>query len=176
MKRFLKFAGIGIVLLIAVVLLIATTKPAEFRVERSLVVNAPADSIRAFISDFHRWTLWSPYEAMEPNMKRSYDGPSSGTGAVYSWVGEKVGTGRMEILGVNSAKVVIKLDFTSPFEAHNTAEFLLEPQGDATRVTWAMSGPNNFVSKVMGVFFSMDAMVGKDFETGLKNLNSVASH
>ncbi len=176
MKKVLLRIVIGLGMLLALVLVLASMKPAEFRVERSLVVNAPADSIRGFISDFHRWTLWSPYEAMDPNMHRKYDGASSGIGAVYSWVGENVGSGRMEVLGVNSAKVVIKLDFTSPFEAHNTAEFLLEPQGDATKVTWVMSGPNNFMSKVMSVFFSMDAMVGKDFEKGLQNLNRVASH
>lgn len=175
MKRILTFTGIGIAALIAVVLLIASTKPAEFRVERSLMVNAPADSVRAFITDFHRWTVWSPYELMDPNMQRSYAGADMGAGAVYTWVGEKVGSGRMEILEVRPEKVTIKLDFTAPFEAHNTADFLLEPQGNGTKVTWAMYGANNFMGKVMSVFFSMDAMVGKDFAAGLQNLNRVSA-
>ena len=70
------------------------------------------------------------------------------------------------------SRVAIQLDFTKPFEARNTAEFTLQPQGDATTVTWAMYGPSPYIAKLMGVFFSMDSMIGKDFEAGLANLKS----
>lgn len=175
MIRRMKIIGTVTLFLLVLVLLIASNKPDQFRVERSLVVNAPADSIRGYITDFHQWILWSPYEAKEPTMPRTYEGPSSGTGSVYSWKGEQVGSGRMEILDVRPEKIMIKLDFSAPFEAHNTAEFLLEPQQNGTKVSWVMYGPNNFMSKVMGVFFSMDLMVGKDFEKGLQNLSLLAA-
>ena len=70
------------------------------------------------------------------------------------------------------SKIVIKLDFFTPFEAHNTAEFTMLPQGDATNVTWAMHGPAPFMSKVMQVFMNIDNMIGKDFEAGLANLKT----
>ena len=100
----------------------------------------------------------------------------NGKGAVYAWEGNgKVGAGRMEITQSSPpSKVAIKLDFTKPFEAHNIAEFTLEPKGDSTNVTWAMYGPNLYVSKLMSIFFSMDNMIGKDFETGLANLKTIA--
>ena len=109
-------------------------------------------------------------------MKRTYGGPTNGKGANYAWEGSsKVGAGRMEIVDTASpARVQIQLDFLKPFEAHNTAEFTLQPKGDLTHVTWAMYGPSPFISKVMGLFFSMDAVIGKDFEAGLANLKSAA--
>jgi hypothetical protein len=109
-------------------------------------------------------------------MKRTHSGAANAKGAVYAWEGNaKVGSGRMEITESSPpSKVTIKLDFTEPFEAHNIAEYTLEAKGDSTNITWAMYGPSPFISKVIQVFFSMDAMVGPDFETGLANLKSVA--
>jgi hypothetical protein len=108
-------------------------------------------------------------------MKRTYSGATNGIGAVYGWEGNKnVGTGRMEILDVQPQKVTVKLDFLAPFEAHNTAEFTLQPQGDTTQVTWAMHGPANLMTKVVHVFMSMDNMVGPDFEAGLAKLKAAA--
>ena len=108
-------------------------------------------------------------------MKRRFDGAARGKGAVYGWEGNKnVGSGRMEILDASApSRIVIKLDFFKPFEAHNTAEFTLEPQGGSTNITWAMHGRQPFGLKVMSLFFSMDKMVGKDFEAGLANLKSI---
>jgi hypothetical protein len=105
-------------------------------------------------------------------MKRSYSGAASGKGAVYAWDGNKnVGSGRMEILEASMpSKIVIKLDFFTPFEGHNTAEFTMLPQGDVTSLTWLMHGPATLISRVMQVFMNIDKMVGKDFEAGLANL------
>ncbi len=167
---------IVIVVVIAGVLIFAATKPDSFRVERSTTIKAPPDKIFALINDLDSWRSWSPYETKDPNMKRTYGSTTAGKGAVYEWDGDKnVGQGRMEIIeSTPPSKVGIKLDFFKPFEAHNTAEFTMEPQGDSTKVTWAISGPMPYVSKLMCVFFSMDNMIGKDFEVGLATLKSVA--
>jgi carbon monoxide dehydrogenase subunit G len=164
------------VVAIGVLLAVAATRPNTFRVQRTGRIKAPPDKIYAFIDDFHRWPAWSPYENRDPAMKRSYEGAQSGVGAVYNWNGNKdVGSGRMEILDSKpGSKVTIKLDFLEPFEGHNTAEFTLEPEGDATDVTWSMNGPLAFVPRVMGMFMSMDSMIGKDFEAGLSNLKTQA--
>jgi uncharacterized protein YndB with AHSA1/START domain len=165
-----------VILLVAAVLIFAATRPDMFRVQRSASIKAPPEKIFPLINEFDRWGAWSPYEKRDPAMKRTRSGPSSGKGAVYGWEGNsQVGSGRMEITDTAPpSRVVIKLDFLKPFEAHNTAEFTLEPKGDATNVTWAMYGPANYVSKLMGVFMNMDSMIGKDFETGLANLKSIA--
>jgi uncharacterized protein YndB with AHSA1/START domain len=160
---------------IAVVLILAATKPDTFRIERSATINAPAEKIFAVLSDFHQWTGWSPWEHRDPALKRTFGGAERGKGAVYAWEGNKnVGSGRMEILEANApSKLVIKLDFFKPFEAHNTAEFTMLPQGSATNVHWLMRGPAPFMSKVMQVFMNFDKMVGKDFEEGLANLKQL---
>lgn len=154
----------------------AATRPDTFRIERAATIEAPPDAIFPLISDFRKWTLWSPWEKMDPALKRSYDGAASGPGAVYEWEGNrKVGKGRMEITDAPPpSRVTIKLDFLKPFEAHNTSEFTLISRGGATLVTWAMHGPNLFVGKAMSLFFDMDRMIGKDFEAGLANLKTVA--
>lgn len=169
---------IAIVLAVAVaaILILASTKPDTFRIERSAVINAPAEKIFSVLSDFRQWGGWSPWENKDPDMKRTYGGAERGKGAVYGWEGDKnVGTGRMEILEANGpSRLVIKLDFFKPFEAHNTAEFTMLPQGGATNVHWVMHGPATLMSKVMQVFMDFDKMIGKDFEQGLASLKTLA--
>ena len=172
----LKIIAIVIVVAIVAVLGLAATRPDTFRVQREIDIKAPPEKVFALIDDFHRWTAWSPWEKLDPAMRRTYGGPANGKGANYAWEGSgKVGAGRMEIVDSTSpSRIQIQLDFLKPFEAHNTAEFTLQPEGDHTHVTWAMYGPSPFISKVMGLFFSMDVMIGKDFEAGLANLKSAA--
>lgn len=167
-----------IVLAVAVagVLAYATTRPDTFRVERTITIQAPPEKIIPFLEDFHQWPAWSPFEKLDPAMKRTLSGSEKGKGAVYQWDGNrKAGSGRMEVLEVVPAsKVSIQLEFTKPFESKNLAEFDLANKGGATSVTWSMSGPQTYVTKVMCIFVSMDSMVGGDFETGLANLKAVA--
>ncbi len=168
---------IVIVVALAAVLIFAATKPDTFRVERSTIINVPPAKIFPLLDDFHNWGSWSPWEKLDPAMKRILSGPPGQTGAVYAWDGSsKVGAGRMEVKDVNvPSKVVIQLDFLRPFEAHNVTDFTLARRADSgTEVTWQMRGPSPFVSKLMGVFVSMDKMIGKDFEAGLANLKAVA--
>jgi uncharacterized protein YndB with AHSA1/START domain len=161
---------------LAVILGLAATKPDSFRYERATSIKAPPEKIYPHIADFHGWAAWSPWEKLDPALKRSYSGTPSGKGAVYEWQGNnKAGSGRMEITDTAApSKVTIKLDFLKPFEAHNTAEFTLAPRGDATEVRWAMYGASPFMVKLMGIFMNMGDMVGKDFETGLANLKALA--
>jgi uncharacterized protein YndB with AHSA1/START domain len=150
----LKTIAIVVVVLLAALLVYAATRPDTFRVQRSASIKAPPEKLFPLINDLHSWGSWSPWEKMDPAMKRTHSGAAYGKGAVYEWEGNnKVGKGRMEITETSPpSKVVIKLDFVKPFEAHNIAEFTLEPQGDSTNVTWAMHGPNPYIAKVIHIF------------------------
>jgi uncharacterized protein YndB with AHSA1/START domain len=172
MLEIIATVAVVLAIAIAIILILAATKSNSFSVQRATTVKAPPEKIFPLINDFHQWVTWSPYEHKDPAMKRSYGGAESGKGAVYGWEGNKnVGSGRMEILDTSvPAKIVIKLDFFTPFEGHNTAEFTMLPQGDATNVIWLMHGPASFMSKLMQVFINLDHMIGKDFEIGLANL------
>jgi hypothetical protein len=172
--------GITILLIIAglfaALLVYASARPDRFSVQRQISIDAPPDNIFSLINEFQQWGHWSPWATIDPAMRQSFSGPSRGEGAIYEWSGNnKVGSGRMEIIeSLPSSLVRIQLDFTRPFEAHNISEFALVPDGSSTTVPWTMSGPANFVSKLMGVFVSMDRMVGKDFERGLSGLKAAA--
>lgn len=172
----LKKIAIGFAVVVVAFLGFAATRPDTFRVQRSVMVKAPPEKIAPLFTDFHTWANWSPYEKLDPSMKRTYSGATQGKGAVYGWEGnDKSGSGRMEILDTDgSNRVTIQLDFMKPFEAHNTAEFTMEPQGDSTKVTWAMFGPQKYISKVMCLFFDMEALLGKDFESGLTNVKTLS--
>jgi uncharacterized protein YndB with AHSA1/START domain len=172
MFEIIAIIAVVLAIAIAIILIVAATKADRFSFQRGTTIKAPPEKIFPLINDFHQWGSWSPYENKDPAMKRSYSGAASGQGAVYAWEGNKnVGSGRMEILQSTApSKIVIKLDFFAPFEGHNTAEFTMLPQGDATNLTWLMHGPLPFMGKVMHVFINMDRMVGKDFEAGLANL------
>ena len=161
--------------LLAALLLFAATRPDTFNIERTASIKAPPEKIFPLIEDFHRWGAWSPYEKLDPTMQRTYSGPASGVGAVYEWQGSSAaGAGRMEITQSSPSLIVIKLDFTKPMKSSNTVEYTLVPNGDTTTVTWAMHGASPFISRLMQVFFNMDKLVGKDLETGLATLKSVA--
>ncbi len=173
MLETIAFAIIG---LIGALLTFAATKPDTFRVQRSIGIMAPPERIFQHINDLTKWSAWSPWEKMDPAMKKTASGPPQGKGAVYEWDGNnQVGTGRMEVLeSVLPSKILIKLDFLKPFEAHNRAEFTLTPHEGATTVTWAMYGPQPYMAKVMGLVFNCEKMVGPQFETGLANLKMLA--
>ena len=175
----LKVAAIIVVVLIvaaAAVVAYASTRPDSFRVQRSATIKAPPEKIFSLINDYRNWPQWSPYEHRDPEMKRTYSGAPAGKGTKYAWEGNRnVGSGEMEIIDTSPPrKVLIKLDFMKPFEAHNVAEFTLEPQGETTNVTWAMHGPVPLMAKVMHMVMDIDKMVGTDFAAGLANMKTAA--
>jgi len=167
---------IVLVLIIGGFLIYAATRSDTFQVQRAATINAPPQKVFPLVSDFHNWPLWSPWEKLDPAMKKTISGSPSGKGAVYEWEGNsKAGKGRMEIVdAVPPSRVDIKLDFEKPFRSNNRTEITLAPEAAATRVTWTMTGPSAFMMKVMGIFMNMDTMIGKDFEAGLASMKAIA--
>lgn len=170
------YIALGLLVPIAALLAYASTRPDEFSVTRDKVIAASPARLFALLQDFHEWVKWSPWEGMDPDMQRTYEGSERGVGARYAWKGNnKVGEGTMAIREVSEdARVVIALSFIKPFPAENTTIFTLEPVDGGTRVTWRMEGKNNLMAKVFTIFMNMDAMVGKDFEKGLAGLDTAA--
>ncbi len=144
-----------------------------YTVERTRSVAAPPEVVRARIVDLRRWEEWSPWEGLDPDQRREYGGPEPGVGSWYEWEGNrKAGKGRMEIIEADDAHVRIDLQFLKPFKAHTNTAFTLRAEGDGTQVTWTMVGPNTGMTRVMGLFTSMDKMLGPDFEKGLDRLQA----
>ena len=173
----LKKIAIVVVLVLVALAGYVATRPADFRIVRSRTVAAPPDVVHAYVNDFHKWSEWSPWEKLDPAMKKEYSGAPAGTGAAYHWSGNSdVGEGNMTITDSRPAQSdTIRLEFLKPFAATNTTQFDFAPSGSGTNVTWAMNGRNNFVAKAFAAFMDMDKMVGADFEKGLAGLDAATA-
>ena len=166
---------VGTVVALAAFLAFVASRPAEFRIERSIALEAPPSSIFPHVNDLRRWSSWSPWEGMDPALKRAYEGADAGVGAVYHYSGNnKVGEGRMTIRKSEpSSRVELELQFLRPFVATNTAVFEFASEGGKTKVTWAMEGKNSFAFKLFGLVFDSEKLVGRDFEKGLAKLKEL---
>jgi Polyketide cyclase / dehydrase and lipid transport len=162
----------AVVILFAI---IVALQPADFRIARSATMAVPPAAPFAQVNDFHNWAGWSPWEKLDPGMRKTYDGAPAGTGAIYSWNGDnRVGEGRMTLLESRPSDLIrIKLEFMRPFKATNAAEFTFTPDGNQTVVTWSMTGHNGFMFKAFGLFMSMDKMLGAEFEKGLAQMKAI---
>ena len=163
--------------ILAILLLIVLAGQSdEFKLSRSVKIATPPEKVFPHVNDLHAWEAWSPWARLDPNAKHSFAGASSGTGAAMKWEGDcKVGTGKMTITDSRPSSVIrFRLDFEKPMRATHTAEFTFLPDGSGTVVTWSMSGKNNLIGKVMGLFMNCDRMVGGHFEKGLAQMKSVA--
>jgi hypothetical protein len=167
----------AIVVLVALFALVVATRPAKFRIERSIAIAAPPERAFLHVNDFRNWVGWSPWEKMDPAMKKTFAGAPEGAGSIYSWAGNsKVGEGRMTIERSEAPTIVgLKLEFLRPWQATNATTFSFVAADGGTRVTWAMEGENRtFGAKAFAVVMNMDKLVGRDFERGLASLKSLA--
>jgi hypothetical protein len=171
----LKKILIAVGIIVVVFVIIVAMHPADYRVVRSASMSAPAPAVFAQVNDFHNWEAWSPWAKRDPAMKQTYEGAAAGTGAIYTWAGNKdVGEGRMTLTESRPSELIrINLEFIKPFASTCTSEFTFKPEGDQTGVSWSMAGKNNFIAKAFCMFMNMDKMVGGDFEQGLAKMKSV---
>jgi uncharacterized protein YndB with AHSA1/START domain len=168
---------IGLAAIVAVFLIIAATRPADFRVERSALLSASPAALFEHVNDHHKFAAWNPFMKLDPNVKNTYSGPDSGVGAVCSWEGNRnVGAGSCTIIESKPGELVrCRMDWKRPMEGTATVDFTFKPEGDKTLVTWAMYGKNNFTGKMMSLFMDCDKMCGPQFEKGLADLGTVAA-
>jgi len=167
--------ALGVV--VVVLPLVIASRPSQFRVVRSLLIPAaPANAVFTQVNDFHAWAGWSPWEKLDPAMKKTFSGAPTGAGSVYAWEGnDKVGEGRMTLEKSDRPSAIsITLEFVKPFAATSRSDFAFTPEGTGTRVVWSMSGKNGFMAKAAGMFMDMDQMIGRDFEKGLAALSTTA--
>lgn len=168
---------ITLAVLVIGLLAYASNKPNTVRYERSITINTSPEKILPHLNDFRKWAMWSPYDRMDPKMKRSFSNATEGVGAQYVWESTgKAGAGSMELLTSNTGGVKIDLRFTKPFKNNCITHFNFVPQGQATSVSWVMDGAAPFISKVMGTLMNLDKKIGNDFEIGLASLKRIAEN
>jgi len=168
---------IGLAAVVIVLLIVAATRPADFRVERSASLAASPAALFEHVNDHRKFAVWNPFLKLDPGVKNTHSGPTSGVGAVCSWDGNnEVGAGTCTIIESKPGELVrSRMDWKRPMEGIATVDFIFKHQGDKTVVTWAMYGKNNFMGKVVSLFMDCDKMCGPQFEKGLANLGAVAA-
>ena len=169
--------AIAIAAIVVVILIYAYLQPGDFRVERSAVIAAPAETVFPYVNDPVKAELWNPFSKEDPNIQRSFSGPKEGVGAHMAWVGNSMaGEGSVTIVeSVPYEKVRVQLDFKKPFQGTNFGEYTLSRQSEnQIKVTWAMTGKAAFIPRVICVFVGMDKMMGGQLEKGLATMKSLA--
>lgn len=164
------------VVLVLFVGFVAMRSP-DIAITRSTTINAAPAVPYGYVSNFATWDQWSPWEKLDPNMKKTIEGAPGAVGSSYHWVSDKddVGEGKMTLTSAKPPQTLdIALHFIKPFEAKNTITFHFLPKGDATDVSWSMTGRKDFMMKAVTLFMDMDAMVGADFEKGLAQLKELS--
>jgi carbon monoxide dehydrogenase subunit G len=158
------------------ILVRAAMLPNDFRVSRSTSIHATREKVFALINDMKAFNQWNPFAKMDPSTKNVYRGSPNGLGAAFDWEGTgKAGKGSLEIVEINApTTVAMKLDIIKPMEGHNNVLFELQTNGDATVVTWTMTGPYPYINRIFGTIFNMDKIIGGSFESGLSDLKSLA--
>jgi hypothetical protein len=172
----LKFILLGLVAVLAILAVVISLRPEDFRVSRSATIAAPAPVVFEQVNDLHKWDAWSPWAKVDPNAKQTFGGPAAGVGSSFHWSGNnQVGEGTMTITESRPNELVrMNLEFVRPFKGTNTVDFTFQPQAGQTLVTWTMTGKNNFIGKTIGLFMDCEKMCGDQFEKGLADIERVA--
>ena len=164
-----------VAILIIGLMVAAAMKPDTFRLQRSIAIDAPPESIFPLINDLHAHEAWNPFDKPDPATTKIHSGSPYGAGAVYEWKSKgPSGSGRISILQADpSSRIAMQLDMLAPLKASNEVVFTLAPVGGSTHLTWFMQGSVPYPAKIMHTLFNMDRMVGRQFEAGLATLKRI---
>ena len=167
MKK-LKYVLYAILGIIVIIFLLALVIPQDYKLERSISIEASEQLVVNQLAMFKNFQQWSPWSKLDPEMKMTIDGDDGQVGAVYRWSGNKdVGTGSMKITNREKNRVDMVLEFLEPWESTAETYFTWKQDNENTNVVWGMTGKNPIP---LNVFFNMDKMVGPDYEKGLTGL------
>ena len=167
---------LGLVVVIAIILVVASFQSDDLNISRSATTTASPEAVFKVVNDFRQWDAWSPWSKLDPEMKKSLEGPPEGVGAIYKWSGNnEVGEGTTRLIESKpNDKIGMTLEFVRPFEGSSDVQFTFAPEGEGTKITWAMQSKKPFIGKLMGLFMDCEKMCGDQFLEGLDNLKKIA--
>ncbi|MGB5370047.1 MAG: SRPBCC family protein [Flavobacteriaceae bacterium] len=171
-----------IIILAAVIVLIAVLAmfaPKSYDVSRKVEIERPRSEVFEYLRSLKKMDDWSPWAKKDPNMEKKFSGVDGEVGALSYWKGNKnVGEGEQEIKRIIDGKrIESELRFLKPWKSTSDCYLEVEDAGSGkSKVVWGFSGKNKFPMSLVSLFVSMDKMVGKDFEEGMRNLKSKLEH
>ncbi|HEY1848453.1 MAG TPA: SRPBCC family protein [Opitutaceae bacterium] len=153
-----------------ILLVVGFMLPGHYRVERSVIVDAPPARVFPLVADLRSWAKWGVWFERDPGMKIEYSPATTEVGAWSQWQSKSQGDGKMTISSFRAPEdFEYKMEF-SDVGMVSQGSVLLAPVPGGTKVTMAMQGDlgRSPLYRWLGVF--MDRMVGPDFVAGLANL------
>ncbi len=144
-----------------------------YTIEVTEHISAPIQSVYAVVSDFAQFDQWNPFPSMDPSTVSTVGDPSTGVGATYSYVGKRIGNGKMAITALESPSLVaIQMNFGAPSPSVAEVEYRLTEKNGGTDVTWFMTGKRGFMERLMTKVLKLDAMMSGHFADGLARLKT----
>ena len=171
----LLIVGIAIFALFAAFALYVATRDPEYVISREILIRAAPEKIFPYLESTKRADEWMPWREIDPQSVNTFTGPDRGVGSRCSWDGgKKMGKGSATVVESQPpSRVACQLSDEKPVKMEQFAEYLVQPCGSETKVTWKVSGRNTFGGRLFCTFVNMDKMVGSSFEKGLQNLKQL---
>jgi len=171
----LKRIGAGLLIIIVIPLIVALFVPKHFLFKKTISINAPIDSVWANVNSLSALDNWSPWNDLDPNMKKVMSGVDGTIGAMQSWESDIVGSGSQTISRIEKPQLFeTELNFTEPNESNGKAYVKLMPEGASTNATWGMTGTIPYPFNIMNLFMDMEKNMGKDWDNGLSKLKMLS--
>ncbi len=171
----LKKIGIGLAALIGLFLVIALFMKKDYAVEKEIVINKPEAPVFEYIKSLKNQKNWSTWEQSDPKMTSTYTGTDGTVGFTHSWKSDMMGDGEQEIKRITEGeRVDTELRFMG-FWGSSAPAYLATEAMDSTKtkVKWGMSGTMSYPMNGMGLFMSMEDMIGTEYEKSLVNLKGI---
>ena len=163
-------ALIIIALIVIGLLIFLLRQPANFEVDRTLLIDAPVDRVFQTIRNFKTWPQWSPWLMHAPECKLEYSDNYQDSGGHYRWDGKLVGAGTLTHVDIQQGlSIDQRIEFLRPFKSSSEVSWTFDPHDEQTRVHWIMRGSMPFLFRFMTPM--MTEMVSKDYDLGLNLLN-----
>ncbi len=160
---------IALLMVVAVYALVSFFLPGKIHIERSLGINATVETVFSQVNTLKSWKNWSYWDRLDPEMKSTYEGPVSGTGAIHKWnsTNDTVGNGCLTItesMEPNHISTSVALDMGT---INGGWDF--ENSENQTKATTYMDFEFPFYGRIFPGLF-IEKWVGKDFEKSLAGL------
>ena len=175
--KWIKRLFLLILSLVVAVLIVGVFAPKRFKLERSIQISQPKDSVYQYLKFLKNQDQFSVWARKDPKMKKTYSGQDGIVGFVSAWESkdENVGTGSMEIVKLTAGeRIDMHVRFKVPFQNEDDSYFETSSINEEnTRVIWGFEGNSPYPWNALVYLLKFDDMIGKDLEGGLKKLKSV---
>ncbi len=146
--------------------------------EKSITINAPVEKVWQQTNTLKAMDQWSPWNDLDPGMKKDWSGTTGQPGERVCWDSEKdnAGKGCQQVKKVDAAdkRIDTEIKFLTPYESEANAYVKIVPEGSGSKATWGFTSKIPYPFTVMKLFMNMEDAIGKDYQKGLSRLKELS--